>query len=366
MDIKYKGKNYTVNRFPKSTNKSLRPWSSADEYVLSYLNNNLIKAENIYLYNDRFGFFANVLHPQNPISVLDYKSQERAIIRNQKLNNLDYDFNKFITPLQPIKNKIDLAILRIPKSIDLFELHLQNIAHNLSKNGLAICPFMTKYFTKQMVEIAQKYFDNVEQTLAVKKGRLMILKSPKTVEKNLCINEITSGKKTFKQYYGVFSSNHIDYATQFFIENIEIKTEDNLVLDLASGNGVIAHHIRQIKNDAEIHLVDDMQLAVESSKLNLTDKNTFFHWNNTLEEFESDFFDVIVSNPPFHFENENNIEITIDLFKQVKRCLKKEGTFQLVANIHLNYKTHLKKLFSEVKTINENDKYIIYQCFDKI
>jgi len=104
MDIKYKGKNYIVNRFPKSTNKSLRPWASADELVLSYMDENLVKADNIYLYNDRFGFFSNVLYSLNPISVVDYKSQERAIIRNQKLNNL----NMISINLKPLYNSLKI------------------------------------------------------------------------------------------------------------------------------------------------------------------------------------------------------------------------------------------------------------------
>jgi len=250
----------------------------------------------------------------------------------------------------------------VPKSTDLFELHIQNIANNLNENGLVICPFMTKYFNKQMLEIASKYFELVEQSLAVKKGRLMILKSPKKIKVASCINEVKSEKTNLKQYYGVFSAKNIDYASQFFIENMEIKNDDNMVLDLASGNGVIAHHIRSKNTDAEIHLVDDMQLAVESSKLNLKDKNSYFHWNNTLEEFESGFFDLIVTNPPFHFEHENNIEVSLDLFNQAKRCLKKDGSFQIVANQHLNYKTHLSKLFSNVKVFKENDKFAIYKC----
>lgn len=361
MDIKYKGRSYTINRFPTSSNKSLRPWNSADEFTLQYIDENSINTKNIYLYNDRFGFFANVLHSLNPISVVDYKSQERAIIRNQKLNNLEYDFNKFLTPLQPAKNKIDLAIVRIPKSTDLFELHLQNIATNLSDNGIVICPFMTKYFNKSMVEVAEKYFSSIEQSLAVKKGRLIILKSPKKDIKIINRNEINFNNYNFKQYYGVFSSNHIDYATQFLLENFEFNKKAEMALDLASGNGIIAHHLRYNCN-AEIHLVDDMNLAIESSKLNIADNNTYFHWNYTLEEFESGFFDLIVTNPPFHFEHENNIEVSLELFKQAKRCLKKDGEFWVVANQHLNYKVHLAKLFSEVTIINDNEKFIIYKC----
>jgi 16S rRNA G1207 methylase RsmC len=52
----------------------------------------------------------------------------------------------------------------------------------------------------------------------------------------------------------------------------------------------------------------------------------------------------------------------LGLFKEVKRCLKTGGRFQLVASQHLNFKTHLVKLFKEVNITAENDKFVIYEC----
>ena len=37
MYFKYEEKNYSVERYPSSDNKSLRAWSAADEYLLKYL-----------------------------------------------------------------------------------------------------------------------------------------------------------------------------------------------------------------------------------------------------------------------------------------------------------------------------------------
>jgi len=164
----------------------------------------------------------------------------------------------------------------------------------------------------------------------------------------------------YKQYAGVFSSDHIDYATQFLLEHLKLNETDSKILDLASGNGVIAHQIKAQKPDAEVHLLDDSFLAVESSKLNVEDVS--FHWNESLEDFNAKSFDLIVSNPPFHFEYENNIEVSLNLFIQAQRCLKENGRFLLVANQHLNYKTHLDKIFGSCSITAENDKFVVYDC----
>ena len=134
------------------------------------------------------------------------------------------------------------------------------------------------------------------------------------------------------------------------------------ILDLASGNGVIAKELSKTWPSADYHLVDDSELAVASAKLNFSGENVHHLLDNQLNELEDNYFDFIVSNPPFHFEHDININVPIALFKQAYQKLKAGGEFQLVANTHLNYATHLVKLFKKVEEVAKNDKYVIYNC----
>ena len=93
---------------------------------------------------------------------------------------------------------------------------------------------------------------------------------------------------------------------------------------------------------------------VSVGDLSFNEKNVYLADDN--------FFDFVVCNPPFHFEHENNIEVAIDLFVQVRRCLRRDGSFQAVANRHLNYQTHLKRLFGNVRIIGRNRKFEIISC----
>ena len=131
---------------------------------------------------------------------------------------------------------------------------------------------------------------------------------------------------------------------------------------MACGNGILAHAALANKPNAEIHLLDDSELAIASSKINIDSEKACFHYNDTLDNFENNTFDLIISNPPFHFEHETNIEVALNLFKEVKRCLKKGGSFQLVTSNHLNSKTHLNKLFHKVNIIAQNEKFVVYHC----
>jgi 16S rRNA G1207 methylase RsmC len=168
-------------------------------------------------------------------------------------------------------------------------------------------------------------------------------------------------ESVLQQNYGVFSSDHIDYATQFLIDQIQVKETENNILDLACGNGVIAMAIQLQKPEAEIFLTDDSFLAIESAKLNIDGPGVHYFWNDQLDDIPEKSLDLAVTNPPFHFGFETNIEVTIRLFNEVAEKLKQAGRFVCVANQHLNYKTHLEKIF-KVKVLAQNDKFIVYEC----
>ena len=359
---------YKIQRYDLSEDKSLKPWSAADEYLLQSFTSTEKKVTGPALYNDRFGFLSCSLHSYNPTIIMTHKSQEKAITRNLKENILE-PLN-FSNPLSPLKNKIDVALIKIPKSLGLFQLFLEHITNNSSDNITVICSFMTRYFNSNLLKIAAEYFDGVEQSRAIKKARLMILTKKKAaVNKAFREKVITSlmyNKQTYQQYLGVFSGEHIDYATQFFLKHIEVKPTDKRILDLASGNGIIGNEIHKKFPEAQIDLMDDSLLAVASAKLNVKEvqgESIHHHTNNELSIFESNTFDLIVTNPPFHFEYEINMSVPLELFNESIRCLKKGGNLQIVANKILDYKRHLSAWFSSVQIIAEDKKFIIYQCF---
>lgn len=353
-------KQLNIQRHDCSDDNSLRPWSAADEYLLQSFNSSETQPDQLGLYNDRFGFLACQLHAVNPTIILTHKSQEKAIELNLKANKLsELTFND---PTTKLENKLDTVLMKIPKSLGLFQLFLDHISQNSTKNIVVSCAFMTRHFSPKMIEIAQEYFEKVEQSRAVKKARVLTLTKKKKVVKKDLTTSLEYNKTTYKQYLGVFSADHIDYATQFFLEHLDVNDSDETILDLASGNGIIAQEIYNKNKTAEIHLMDDFCLAVASAELNIKGENINHHYNNELTHFEDEKFDLIVTNPPFHFEHEVNIQIPIRLFKDCHRILKKGGSLQIVASQHLNYKTHLTPVYSIVEIIAENTKFIIYKC----
>ncbi len=362
MNYTFLNNTFNIKRYPANSTNNLKPWNAGDELILNYLENELHTNPKIVIANDDFGFLTTCLNTYKPVCIINNKTQEYALKKNWRINIGNSESLNLTSPLDENLNVNDIGLIKIPKSLDLFELYLGQIHKSLTENGFVICSFMTKYFTPQLIKIAEKYFEDVNQTKAHKKARLIVLKKKKAAQYKF-IHKIDYNEQIIKQYYGVFSASNIDYATQFLIDNLNVNPTENNILDLASGNGVLALMVLKQNPNAQLTLLDDSLLAIESSKLNLKDSNSIYIHDNNLDSIEDDSLDLVISNPPFHFEYEINISVPLGMFTRVERCLKPNGRFLMVANNHLKYLPHLEHKFTSAKVLIENKKFKVYECF---
>lgn len=358
MAISFQGQTYALKRYPTTTNRSLQAWSAADEHLLRVWAEEPPEQATVGIWHDRFGALTTVLQAQRPVSVVAYQSQVKAIRQNLARNEAA---DPILLPvLEAFPHPIDRALLRVPKSLDLYRLYLRQMAEALSPDGLALGSFMTRHFSPQLLSIAGEYFSDVAQSRAWKKSRLLLLRGPHKGTPELPLHEVVlNEEKTLRQYPGVFSANQIDPATRLLLQHLRVAPGDQRLLDLGCGNGVIAAAVEASFPGRELHLLDDSYLAMASARLNLPQAH--FHPQDTLEGFPDGFFDRILSNPPFHLEHENNIEVSLGLFREVQRCLRPGGRFQLVSNRHLNYPSHLRRMFARVEVVAENERFGVYE-----
>ncbi|MFD1552388.1 hypothetical protein DNU06_10850 [Putridiphycobacter roseus] len=350
-----------LNRFPKSNSSSLQAFNAADELIHATFPS--LSGE-VGIFNDAFGYLTCQYHNNNPIVVCDLQSQVISAKKNLKANHLALDQKNFKQLFDLKSNALETVLFKIPKSNEAFEMYLQFIHQAIKADGRVVCGFMTKYFNAGMVTIAEKYFKDISQTKATKKARLLLLSNKKEVETPFQkLNNLTYKDLTVKQYYGVFSADKIDYATEFLLDNLTIPEQTDNVLDLACGNGIIGKVVAQKTNIENLHFIDDSSLAIASAKLNNIEKQQYFHHHYNLHEFEDNYFDWILTNPPFHFGHIIDISIPLMLFEESYLKLKPNGRLTVVANASLGYLPTLEKLFKKVETNRNNPKFIIYECW---
>lgn len=353
-------KHWNFIRIPKTKNTTLTTWNAADEHVIQCVSEKETLHQTTAIFHDRFGYLSCFLADQNPDIVIYLKSQQTAISKNLALNKININPN-FITPfVHSVEKKWEVVILHIPKSLDLFDLYLQIIFRFSDSNVVVYCAFMTRHFTKSMLKMAEFYFTDVKQSLTFKKSRILTLcgKKENIAEKNL-IRTIFYNK-TYLQYSGVFSKNQIDFATRFLLENVVVEKHEKKILDWGCGNGILGIFLNEKYPDTEVYYVDDNLLATESVHLNSKEARVF--WEYDINNISGQTFDLIVSNPPFHFEHENDISISLDFFEKSFHYLTNKGRLIVVANKHINYLTHLKNIFPISEILAQNSKFAIYQC----
>lgn len=277
---------------------------------------------------------------------------------------------------QPIPNfapaaSPQLALLHLPKYLDLFEFYLRQLTPQVPLDFQLATAFQTRHFTPRILEIANRYAGKVEQSRAYKKARTLVLNDWKrAVYEEPPTTEINFQGKTYRQLPGVFSAGRIDYATQFLLEQwgrataLQGLPTPKKILDIGVGNGVIGDQLlKHHYPGAELHGTDVSHVAVESARLNNPTAN--YLWADSLTKLPAVNFDLIVTNPPFHEGHRNVISTTLGLFEQAAQRLHPAGHLVVVANRHLNYATHLRRLLGEVVEVADNGKFVIYKSTSK-
>ena len=188
-------------------------------------------------------------------------------------------------------------------------------------------------------------------------------------------NNLPSNRKIFDYYFdnevfsfttdnGVFSKDNVDYGSYVLLKTIYRLDLGKYLLDLGSGYGPIGIILKRFNPNVDVEMVDVNSRATELAKINCSQNNTDIkiHLCEDISTLDHKF-DTIVLNPPIRAGK----KIIYDLYEKSKSMLNDNGHLYIVIRKAQGADSSLKKLetlFNEVKLINRDKGYLVYDSIN--
>ncbi|GIU47588.1 ribosomal RNA large subunit methyltransferase G [Shewanella sp. KT0246] len=360
-------------RYPKQQESNLQAWDAADEHLIKHIVEHEITAKKTAIINDSFGALQCALTKREPTWPLfvetDAKTSLLGAKQNLEDNHLAQTNISHFNSRDLLPTDTQLVLIKLPKNLTYFAHQLQRLSQVLPAGTQVLIGAKAKSINKSLLAIIEQNLGPASASLTWKKTRVISCITDGKLRKNLVqvTWPVEHLKLTISNLSNVFAANKLDIGARIMLENMP-KGEFNTVIDLGCGNGILGLHAAQLYNNANIHFVDDSEMAVASSQHNweinqLPIELGHFHWDDCLTHLDEEISaDLILCNPPFHQGEAITDHIAWQMFLDARRRLAPGGLLQVVGNRHLSYHIKLQRIFKNCKTVASNGKFVILQA----
>jgi 23S rRNA (guanine1835-N2)-methyltransferase len=358
-------------RQPEQSDEPLQAFDAADEYLLNHLNTlGLPSSTRLLLLNDSFGALAASLAGHFHVtSSSDSYLGWQALQQNLARNGLTADSLSFVPASQLASGPFDCVLIRVPKTLALLEEQLIRLQGQIAPGTPVLAAAMLKHLPRAAGELLEQYIGPMQALLAVKKARVLCA----TAEAKTPIAspypssyQLEQPPLTLRNHANLFCREGLDIGTRAFLPHLPRSLSPLRVADLGCGNGVLGISYALSNPEAELTLVDESFMAVQSAAENwqaaLGERPVSIRAGDGLAEQAEDSLDLVLCNPPFHQQQVVGDFLAWRMFVQAKAALVRGGELWIVGNRHLGYHGKLKKLFRGVEQVAATPKFVILKA----
>ncbi len=355
-------------RQPEQPNEPLQAFDAADEYLLAQLHEQgLPAATRVLILNDSFGALACSLAAHVPVtSSGDSHLGHLALQKNLARNKLPAERVRFVPASEVAQGPFDRVLIRVPKTLALLEEQLIRLHGQLAPGAQVIAAAMIKHLPRAAGDLLEQYIGPVQASLAVKKARLLsATPSAKPAPRSPYPTryQLDQPKLELLNHANLFCREGLDIGTRAFLPHLPQALGALRVADLGCGNGVLGIVYALGNPQAQLTLVDESYMAVQSARENWQaihgQRPVEIRAGDGLAEQPPASLDLVLCNPPFHQQQVVGDFLAWRMFTQAKTALAKGGELWIVGNRHLGYHLKLKRLFGNAEQVAATPKFVI-------
>ncbi|GAA3191104.1 methyltransferase [Streptomyces virens] len=363
-------------RFPEDPRDRLRAWDASDAYLLRHLAERPVAPSGtVVVLGDRWGALVTALAAHRPTQITDSWLGQEATRANLARNGVEAGTVRLLTTQDPPPDRIDVLLVRVPKSLALLEDQLLRLAPAVHADTVVVGTGMVKEIHTSTLAMFERILGPTRTSLAEQKARLIFCTPDPALERpaNPWPYRYTlpdgigpvSGR-TVVNHAGVFCADRLDIGTRFFLGHLPAGRSGGRVVDLGCGNGVVGTATALADPRAEVLFVDESFQAVASAeatyRANGLSGPAEFRVGDGLAGVPAGSAGLVLNNPPFHSHQATTDATAWRMFTGARRALRPGGELWVVGNRHLGYHVKLRRLFGNSEVVASDRKFVVLRA----
>ncbi len=365
-----------LSRFPVDPRDRLRAWDASDEYLLRHLAEQAIDLSGtVVVVGDRWGALVTALAAHGPTQITDSYLGQEATRLNLARNGAEPGAVRLLTTQDPPPDRIDVLLVRVPKSLALLEDQLLRLAPALHAGTVVVGTGMVKEIHTSTLTLFERIIGPTRTSLAERKARLILCTPEPSLERPAnpwpYAYTLPSGigavsGRTVVNHAGVFCADRLDIGTRFLLQHLPDGDGARRVVDLGCGNGVVGTAMGLAHPEAEVLFTDESFQAVASAeatyKANGVPGHAEFRVGDGLSGVPDGSVDLVLNNPPFHSHQATTDATAWRMFTGARRALRPGGSLWVIGNRHLGYHVKLRRLFGNSELVASDPKFVLLRA----
>ncbi|MFJ5206171.1 methyltransferase [Streptomyces nigra] len=365
-----------LTRFPEDPRDRLRAWDASDEYLLAHLaEQDVPLSGTVVVVGDRWGALVTALAAHRPTQITDSWLAQEATRANLARHGVEPGAVRLLTTQDPPPARIDVLLVRVPKSLALLEDQLLRLAPSVHEGTVVVGTGMVREIHTSTLELFGRILGPTQTSLAKRKARLIFCTPEPSVQRpanpwpytyTLPDGVGAVSGSTVVNHAGVFCADRLDIGTRFFLAHLPGGRGPRRVVDLGCGNGVVGTAVALANPEAGVLFVDESFQAVASAeatfKANGVPGHAEFRVGDGMAGVPAGSVDLVLNNPPFHSHQATTDATAWRMFTGARRALRPGGELWVVGNRHLGYHVKLRRLFGNSEVVASDPRFVVLRA----